>query len=221
MKTLNLYVTKNLLIVFMAAIFLMNFIMMAGQLIKILELLSSGMSLTSFIKIFMLALPEVLAFALPISMLMAVTLVFSKMSSENEITALRASGISLWQITSPGLVLSVIISIFCLYLQLYMIPHCKFNLKNAKNNLAMENPSAVLTAGASIDMNGAFITVGDRKGDQLYRVSITKPSITGKTERIYGERGTIEVDESGQMLTLELEGEVVLRIIEKEDGKPS
>ena len=51
-------------------------------------------------------MPEVLAFSIPIAMLVTVILVFSRMSAENEITALRASGISLWQITAPALILS-------------------------------------------------------------------------------------------------------------------
>ena len=74
MKTLNWYVTKNLLIVFFSALIVMSFLMMAGQLIKMLDLLSSGISLTSFLKIFIFVLPETLAFSMPIALLVAVIL---------------------------------------------------------------------------------------------------------------------------------------------------
>ncbi|MCM8527701.1 MAG: LptF/LptG family permease, partial [Lentisphaeraceae bacterium] len=84
MKTLNTYVAKNLLIVFTAAIVVMSFIMLAGQLIKMLDLLSSGVSFSSFATLFLFVLPETLSFSLPIAILVAVILVFSKMSAENE-----------------------------------------------------------------------------------------------------------------------------------------
>ena len=219
MKTLNTYVAKNLLIVFTAAIVVMSFIMLAGQLIKMLDLLSSGVSFSSFATLFLFVLPETLSFSLPIAILVAVILVFSKMSAENEITALRAGGISIWQVIAPALVLSLLLSVSCLYFQLYLKPKCKFYLSNARQNLLLENPSAMLSPGSTVNLGSFNITIGSRDGDKIAKVSIVRPVSETRLETIYGRTGHIEVDDPNKIVNLHLQ-DVIGRIIEyKPEGK--
>ena len=218
MKTLNIYVTKNLLIVFTASIVVMSFIVLAGQLIKMLDLLSSGVSFSSFAKLFLFVLPETLSFSIPVAVLVAVILVFSKMSAENEISALRAGGVSVWQITAPALILSITLSVFCLYFQLYLKPKCKYYLSNAKQNLLLENPSAILSPGATVNIGDFNVTIGERDGDKIAKVSIVRPVSDERLETIYGRDGNIEVDDANKKINLHL-NDVIGRIVEyKLDG---
>ena len=193
--------------------------MMAGQLLKMLELLSSGISFGAFSKVIIFITPEVIAFSIPIAMLIAVILVFSRMSAENEITALRASGISLWQITAPALLLSFVLSLSCLYLQLYVKPFCKFYLSNAKQNLALENPSAILIPGTTVQFGDWRITIGAREGDEISRVSIVIPEDENTNNAIYGKTGRIEVDESNQRILLHLKDVLVRTVKFTPDGE--
>ena len=219
MKTLNSYVTKNLLVVFTASIVVMSFIMLAGQLIKMLDLLSSGVSFSSFAKLFIFVLPETLSFSLPIAILVAVILVFSKMSAENEITALRAGGISIWQIIAPALILSLMLSAACVYFQLYLKPTCKFYLSNAKQNLLLDNPSAMLSPGNTVKVGDFNVTIGEREGNEIAKVSIVRPVSDTRLETIYGRTGNIQVDDANKIVNLHLD-DVIGRIIEyKPEGK--
>ncbi len=213
MKTLNLYVIKNLLIVFTASIVVMSFIMLAGQLLKMLDLLSSGVSFYSFAKLFVLVLPETLSFSIPVAILVAVILVFSKMSAENEVTALKAGGVSLWQITAPALVLSIILSAFCFYFQLYLKPKTKYYLSNAKQNLLLDNPASILSPGATVSIGDFNLTIGERTGDKIAKVSIVRPVGNDRLETIYGREGRIEVDNETKQIKLHLT-DVLARIIE-------
>ena len=218
MKTLNTYVTKNLLVVFTASIVVMSFIMLAGQLIKMLDLLSSGVSFSAFAKLFLFVLPETLSFSLPIAILVAVILVYSKMSAENEVNALRAGGISIWQITAPALILSLVLSISCIYFQLYLKPKCKFYLSNAKQNLLLDNPSAVLSPGSTVTIGNFNVTIGSREGDKISKVSIVISESESNLRSVYGRSGTIKVDESNKLLHLHLK-DVIIRSIEYKDDK--
>ena len=219
MKILNSYVSKNLLVVFGASIIVMSFIMMTGQLLKMLELLSSGISFAAFAKVFIFVMPEVLAFAIPIALLVAVILVYSRMSAENEITALRASGISLWQITAPGLILSFVLCGICLYLQLYTKPYCKFYLKNARLNVLLENPSSMLVAGKTQQFGNLSITVGEKEGEKISRVTIVINESENKINTIYGKTGRIEVDDSRKKINLHLNEVLVRGVAFKESGQ--
>jgi len=70
--------------------------------------------LTSIIYI----LPWALAFAIPWAILVAVILVFGRLSADSEITAMRACGVSIIQVISPIIVIVFIMTAVCLYLQL-------------------------------------------------------------------------------------------------------
>jgi len=71
-------------------------------------------------------LPDVLRYALPLSMLVASVLVFSRMSADNEIVALKASGISLWQIMAPAILLASVLCAINFLACFYIGPEMRF-----------------------------------------------------------------------------------------------
>lgn len=76
--------------------------------------------------------PFLLVFTLPMGLLTAGLLNYARLSATNEILAAQTSGISLMPFLLPGLVLGVIVSGTCFYLQDEVIPHA---LKRAQNKL--------------------------------------------------------------------------------------
>ena len=136
------------------------------------------------------------------------------MSAENEISALRAGGVSVWQITAPALILSITLSVFCLYFQLYLKPKCKYYLSNAKQNLLLENPSAILSPGATINIGDFNVTIGERNGDQISKVSIVSAENDDSLKSVYGRTGQIDVLEN-KIINLKLK-DVIIRTIKYE-----
>ena len=83
----------------MASLLVSTFILAAGNIMQSADMvINKGVELTQVIKIFLLFLPYVLIFTIPISVLSAVLLGFGRLSSDNEVIALRTSGISLYKI---------------------------------------------------------------------------------------------------------------------------
>jgi lipopolysaccharide export system permease protein len=68
------------------------------------ELVGKGLPWQVIVEFFVLSIPFTFAMTLPMAVLVAVLYVFSRLASENEITAMRASGVGLTRLTIPVLI---------------------------------------------------------------------------------------------------------------------
>ncbi|WDE96125.1 LptF/LptG family permease [Lentisphaera profundi] len=165
MNILNRHILKNLLYIFVASLLVLTFILVLGLMIKILSRLDTSISQLFILKMFLMLLPKVLAYAIPIASLVSVTLVFSRMSAENEITAMRASGISLWQIVNPAILLALASSGCLLYLNMFAVPHLEATRKSMMKGELLSNPSNFLRGGSTIELGKLTVNIGEKEAD--------------------------------------------------------
>lgn len=86
------------------------------------DFLDQNATIDVIIKYYVYFLPEIIKLTTPISVLLSALFSIGNLSVNNEITALKASGISLYQILTPFLVVSVIISFIHLYFNGWIVP---------------------------------------------------------------------------------------------------
>jgi LPS export ABC transporter permease LptF/LPS export ABC transporter permease LptG len=77
--------------------------------------------------------PEILSFVLPVSILTAVLLSFSIMSKNNEIIAVQVSGISLYRLTVPAVVIGLLLSAAYFYIQEHITPEANKKKREVQN----------------------------------------------------------------------------------------
>ena len=104
MKIITRYVLSELLQVFLVALSALTLFMLVIGLVK--EAQQQGLGLMQILALIPYVLPEAMRFAVPGTMLFAVASVFGRMSASNEITALKAAGITpmavIWPATACG-----------------------------------------------------------------------------------------------------------------------
>lgn len=109
MRILTRYVLGDLLTVFLltlAGMTTLIFVAMVGK-----EAIDKGLGLGPLVRMTPYLLPQAMQFAVPGTMLLAVTSVYGRMASSNEIVAIKSMGVSPWALAAPTLVLASLVSL--------------------------------------------------------------------------------------------------------------
>ena len=100
--TLNKYIFDEIWPTFLASLFAFVFIVMATKMLSITELIIiRGVHAGQVASMVVYLLPDIIAFALPAATLIAVVIAFLRLSVDSEIIALKSSGISIYQMLPP------------------------------------------------------------------------------------------------------------------------
>ena len=114
MKILTRYVLSELLQVFLVTLTALTLFMLIVGLVK--EAQQQGLGLVQILMLVPYVLPEAMRFAVPGTMLFAVASVFGRLSANNEITALKAAGVTPMAAIWPAVGLAIVVSFVSVWL---------------------------------------------------------------------------------------------------------
>ncbi|MBW1784661.1 MAG: LPS export ABC transporter permease LptF [Deltaproteobacteria bacterium] len=121
--TLYRYIINEIWPTFLASLLVFIFIMVAARMLSITELIvTRGVRVTQVLGMVLYLLPDILTFALPAVTLMAVVVAFLRLSADSEITALKSSGISLYQMLPPVVAFSFVVFLMGLAISVFAAP---------------------------------------------------------------------------------------------------
>jgi len=207
MKILRNYIIKEFIGPLFLALAVLTFVMVLGNLIKIADLvINKGVDIFSVSKLFLFMIPYLLTYTVPIAALTAVLLSLGRLSSDNEIVAIRASGINLFSMLSPLLIIGVILSLFLVVFNDRVIPYAHFASRKTLIEVGVKNPTAALEPGIfinSFDKYILFIYKIDQ--NKLSNIRIYEPQGENKpTRTIVAKRGEFIAIPEKNMIKLKL-----------------
>ena len=207
MTILQRYCFRELLIPFAASLFVVTLIFMGGNFfVNLADLLvNKGVTLWDIFKLVILTIPSIIGFLLPVAALAAVLLVFGSLAQNNEITAMKANGINLFQLLVPIIGVSFLLSFFSLFLIDQIQPRSEYESRQLVRQLVVKNPAAYLEAGRMItDFQGYRIWINRVKGNRLEGINIFQFEEGKPTRTIIAEWGEVISAEDQRSLSLKL-----------------
>ena len=221
MKLLDRYVSRQVLMTSSFAVAVLSVVLVLGNVFKqLLELLVNHSVPSEFILSFIAyILPFSLTFTIPWGFLTAVLLVFGKMSAENELIALRSSGISIPRICLPVAGIALVLVGICLWINVDVAPRAQVKMKEALFNIATSNPLAMFGSDKVIDeFPGKKIYVEQNDGPELKNILVYEMSEQfDPVKVVFARRGMISTDVANKRLLLQLFG---ARFEERDQNEP-
>jgi lipopolysaccharide export system permease protein len=197
---LDRYIFKSVLVACFAAVCLFAFVLMAGNIIRDLigPLLSGQLGFLMFGRLVLLLVPFVISYALPLGMLTAVLLALGRFSSDSEITAMRAAGLSLPRIALPALFLAAGLVAVGLKVNFQFMPWARVTYHQDFAASIRTNPLSFIIPKTFIrDFPGNVIYVGSKEGPVVRDIWVWQLDAQSRAIRfIRAESGRVDFDEA-------------------------
>jgi lipopolysaccharide export system permease protein len=176
------------------------------------DLAGKGLPLSVVMEVFYLSLPHILALTLPMAVLVAALFAFSQLSADNEITALKASGVSLVRLIMPLLVVAVMFTGFMVWFNDRVLPDSNHRLKNLVADVAAKTPTLEFTEQVINPIRTGdyrtryWLRAGriDNTTQALFDVVIYDMSNSRKSRTIYADSGRMFMNAAQTDLRLTL-----------------
>lgn len=160
---LSIYVATEILAPFFASFLILNAILFLGRVVPLLDsIFSFGVSAADFLRLCAYLLPRLMLFSIPMASMIAVILAVSRMASDNEIMALKASGIGLGRLLPPVLLFSLATALLAYFSAVTLAPQSTVAMKNLFLQLAKEKINAGVQARQFSEGLGNIVLSIDR-----------------------------------------------------------
>jgi lipopolysaccharide export system permease protein len=108
------------------------------------ELAGKGLPAAVFAKVMLLSLPHIVALTLPMAVLVAVLYAYSSLAADNELSALKASGVNLLRLLVPVLFGAAVLTAVMIWFNDRLLPETNHELKNLMANITAKSPTLTL-----------------------------------------------------------------------------
>jgi len=197
MRLLTRYIVKQLFMPFIFSLLIIVFILFTQFLLRAIDrFIGKGLDPGVIFEYLFLNLGWIAALAVPMAVLVAALMSFGQFSEDNEITAMRASGISFTTIVRPALIMGFIIAGTLILFNAFIMPEMNFKARMLSGDIYRKRPDLNIEPGYFMDdLPDYSIIIREKENDTLKDVRIfsksgreTQTSIHSKT----GELSTID-----------------------------
>ena len=209
MRILSRYILARLLAPFGYALAALTGFMLLNQVAKRFDrLVGKGLEWSVIAEVFALSIPFIVAMTLPMAVLVAVLFAFSHLASDNEITAMRAGGLSVSQILTPVLLWGVVMATANFVFVDQVLPRSNARLRTLLYDITRKKPTLQLNEQVinEIPPSQYFLRAGRIDAERGGLRDVVIYDVSGQSSRrvIYADSGLMAFAGASTDLSLTL-----------------
>ncbi len=198
MRILHRYILSNFLVTFVMAMAVLTFVMMVGLVFESLKYIARGMDAMLVLRFLWQNLPGTLSYSVPVASLVSSLLVFSRLSSDSEISAMRSCGVPLASIMRTPVLLAALLALVCLHVNDNVSPDAAYTRALRRKAFKAKDVMALLEPRTWIDMGEYDVFVARRDGEQLLDLRVNQPLPGGRTREIRAASAFVATNGEGR-----------------------
>ena len=207
MKIINKYVMREHVGPLVFALTALTSLLLLNYIAKRFgDLVGKGLGWNVIGEFFLLSLPFTVAMTLPMAVLVSTLYAFSRLAAENEITALKASGVGMNRVMIPVLLGATVIAGFMLFFNDQVLPRANHRLSTLQQDIARKKPTFALRSQVMNEVSPGKLTLAadyiDQSTSKLNVVTIFDMSDPIRRRTIYADSGKMELVGNDLLLTL-------------------
>jgi lipopolysaccharide export system permease protein len=210
---LSRYIIRAHIGPFLFSFFTVMFLFLLQFVMKFIDqLIGKGLTAWVIIELIALNLAWMVVLAVPMSVLVATLMAFGEMSSRNEITIMKASGMSIYRMMAPVLAASALVALLLVWFNNYVLPEANHRLKTLTIDIRRKKPTLTIIAGVfSQDIPGYSILVRKtfEQSNEIEGITLYDYSNPNRNVVVTAERGMISFSRDYRKLIMDLQrGEI-------------
>jgi lipopolysaccharide export system permease protein len=195
---------------FIFSLLMITFVLFVNFLLRAIDrFLGKGLDLLTILEYLFLNLAWILALSVPMAVLLATLMTFGRLSEDNEINAMRASGISFLTIMRAPILFGVIITTVLIYFNNFILPEMNFKARLLSGDIYRKRPDMSIEPGIFLDnLPDYSMIVGGKSIDGTMKdVRIFSKGNKEAQTSIHANSGNLNTLEDAFLLTL-YDGEI-------------
>ena len=189
---------------FIFALLVIVFILFTNFLLRAIDrFLGKGIDVLTILEYLFLNLAWIVALAVPMAVLIAALMTFGRLSEDNEITAMRTSGISFLTIIRPALLFGLIVGSSLVYFNNFILPQMNHRARILSGDIYRKRPGLNIEPGYFIeDLPDYSMIIRAKDGDMMQDVRIFSKDNTQSQTTIYAKQGHLSTIDDAIIMTL-------------------
>jgi len=208
-RLINRYILKEIALPFFMILFVLTLVLLLGKILQLIDLMiNKGIRFTDIAQLILFLMPSFLMFTIPISLLIAILIGLGRLSGDNEITIMKMSGVSLYQLAFPVTFAALVAFLLTGITTLYLVPYGNVASKNLLFDMVKQKASIGIQEKVFIDDFRGILLYAEKipiHGDFLEGVLVSDNRISKEPSTIIARKAYLISDPDTLAITLRLE----------------
>ena len=194
---------------FFISLLIITFLLFINFLLRAIDrFLGKGLEFLTILEYLILNLAWIVALSVPMAVLLATLATFGKLSEDNEINAMRSTGIGFITILRAPLIFGTIIAILLIIFNNIILPEMNFKARLLSGDIYKKRPDISIEPGIFVDnIPGYNMIISEKKNGIMYDIRILSKGQNKSQTTIHSDSGKITTMADAFLLTL-FDGEI-------------